>query len=455
MLYIPESPLSGQIITLLKPVGKEIPLRLGEIIEGQVVDIFPYGGLTLKVKGGYLPARTNLNFEKQETLFLKVLGQSGEGGELAFQFLNSKTGPEGRQSQAKTSLGFDLEKIEDLTKKLSDLILKNNGPGIEEGKDPGSILVPRSLDVQKIRGLLEGLLKALPSNIQSLSRGLRNQIQQLLQFSLKGSGQDIQTKIAQLPTQLPEGLNIPDLVQGLKGAQLFFGERFNAEQLKTALENSGVVLESKLRAFVNSNDNDVLILNNAKIKNDIKSILLQLKAMLEQKGEPQNSPGLIGKILGGLEKTLGKEVGPFQKTQGRIETLLKDVETYQLLSKISDSFYSFLPVCWAELKRGELVFKRRQQSRGTSYSCAIHLDLEKLGPISVFIFMQDRDFFMTFQVDQLDLKAMIQTHLEELRKNFSREGLNLKNISLLGRSENLPDPFDFVESEETIISIRV
>ena len=86
MLYIPESPLSGQIITLLKPVGKEIPLRLGEIIEGQVVDIFPYGGLTLKVKGGYLPARTNLNFEKQETLFLKVLGQSGEGGDWPSNF---------------------------------------------------------------------------------------------------------------------------------------------------------------------------------------------------------------------------------------------------------------------------------------------------------------------------------------------------------------------------------
>jgi len=94
MFVIPESPLTGQILTLIKPVGKEIPFRVGEIIEGLVSDIFPAGGLTIKVKGGFLPARTDLDFQKNEILFLKVLGQGSGGGELMLQFLGRKPEPD-------------------------------------------------------------------------------------------------------------------------------------------------------------------------------------------------------------------------------------------------------------------------------------------------------------------------------------------------------------------------
>jgi hypothetical protein len=79
--------LSEQIITLLKPLGRDITFRLGEIIEGQVADTFPCGGLTIKVKGGYLPVRTELPFEKNEIIFLKVLGQDKKDGKLILQLI--------------------------------------------------------------------------------------------------------------------------------------------------------------------------------------------------------------------------------------------------------------------------------------------------------------------------------------------------------------------------------
>ena len=75
------------MITILKPLGKEIQFRRGEIIEGMVADTFPYGGLTIKVKGGYLPARSELPFEKNEIIFLKVLVEGKKDGKLVLQLI--------------------------------------------------------------------------------------------------------------------------------------------------------------------------------------------------------------------------------------------------------------------------------------------------------------------------------------------------------------------------------
>jgi hypothetical protein len=135
---------------------------------------------------------------------------------------------------------------------------------------------------------------------------------------------------------------------------------------------------------------------------------------------------------------------------------LKDVQTFQLLSKVTDSFYTYLPVQWAELKRGELVFKRRRQPSGeTSYSCGIHLDLNRLGAVSVFIYMHQRDFFVTFKVAHQGLNDLIQGHLEDLKKHFRDAGLNLKTISTVTEMDHIPDPSDRIESEETLVSIRI
>jgi hypothetical protein len=103
-----------------------------------------------------------------------------------------------------------------------------------------------------------------------------------------------------------------------------------------------------------------------------------------------------------------------------------------------------------------LVFKRRRQpSGGSSYSCGIHLDLERLGPVSVLIYMQHRDFFVTFKVDHPDLNALIHSHLPLLKENFRQGGLNLKTITSMMAGGDVPDPFDRIESDDTIVSIRI
>ena len=455
---IQDTLLTSQLLTLIKPMGKDVPIRLGEIIEAQVVDLFPSGGLTLKVKDGYFPARTDLVLAQNDTIFLKVLGFGGSGKELTLQLLSTKTGSKEIETEAKPSVTVDQEKIENLIKEAANLISKLKGQGAEEVYNLESILPKRSLEIGRLNVVLKDLFEAIPANSQLLSKEVRTQIQQVLQASLKGLGQDVQERMIQLLKQLPEEMNGLLLAQNLKDEWLVSMEGLLGGQLKTALENSGVVLEAKLRALVESNaDGKPMAFSDiSKIQKDFKAVLLQLKEVFQQTKDQDLPAGFFQRLLTGVEKGRGEETRPFQKILGGVDTLLKDVETFQLLSKLSDSFCTFLPIQWEALKRGELVFKRRrQESGGASYSCGIHLDLEKLGPVSAFIFMHLRTFFVTFKVEHSELKAMIQSHFAELQENFSRQGMNLKNISLLGRADPVVDPFERIESEETIINIRI
>ncbi|MBI5607170.1 MAG: flagellar hook-length control protein FliK [Deltaproteobacteria bacterium] len=439
MIRIQETPSAGPILTLIKPVGREIPVRIGEIIEAQVVDLFPSGGLTLKVKGGYLPARTNLAFEKNDTLSLKVLDWKGAAGELRLQLLDNKTGA-GEANRTQSFPGDENERIEDLTRKAADRIINLFNARAEEGQPPESI--PSG----KQRDLLGSLFKTLPSDIKVLPKSLRDEIQHVLQTSLKGPGLDITERLTQLFQLAKEEISSPPLLQNLQEKLLVSMDGLAFDQLKNALENSGIVLEAKLKAMAGSGalgGKDVFQIES-KINKDIKGFLLQLQEILEQK------------TMGEAERGRQGTAHPDEKTLGGVETLLKDIETFQLLSKISDSFYTFLPVQWAELKRGELIFKRRTApSGGTSYSCGIHLELEKLGPVSAFIFMQDRDFSLTFKVGHPGLNTIIHSCLGELKENFNRAGLNLKNFTFLRESEEMEDPINRIETDETIVSIRV
>ena len=452
MILIQESPLSGQIITLLRPVGKEIPFRMGEIVEGQVADIFPSGGLTIKVKGGYLPVRSELNFEKNETIFLKVLGEGKKNGELILQLINNKTLSPGEEQLANTGGPTGMGRMEDPVRKATELILKIISSGVESGKAPTG----QTLEIGKLRMVLGELLTSLPINIQSLPRGLRTQLQNALPAPVEGLFSDIQEKILQIIKELTGEVQYSLSSNNLKDI-LIPVEGLDSWNLKSALQNSGILLEAKLRAMVKSDHQGepAALTDNSKIGHDLKAIMLQLKENIQGKRELDSPTGFLQKFLE-LGTRSGEKESPFsEKVLGVVNNLVKDVEIFQLFSKVSDSLHTFLPIRWDQLKQGELVLKRRQQSKGMSYSCGIHLDLERLGPVSVFLYMQSRDFYVNFKTDHPQLKAMIHSHLEELQEAFSREGLNLKSIKILEKRDTQSDPLERIESEETIVNIRI
>jgi hypothetical protein len=451
MIRIQEIATAGQFVTLVKPVGKEVPLRLGEILEGQVVDIFPEGGLTIKVKGGFLPARTGLDFQKDQNIQLKVMTQRGPNGELILQVIDPKPDSLSLFDKRPVLPDSRQQTIESLTRQVSDLIGKMTDSGGDGVAGAGNGNQALALETNRLNHLLESLLKALPSNVESVPKTLRAQLQHILQNSLTGMGKDIQERVALLLSHMAEDMNEPLLVPNLKDRLLVSVEEMAANQFKTALENSGVALEAKLKSL-SVHPSEAL-----KINKDLKAILLQIKEAMEQEEGVEPKNGAIEKMNWFGSNNRGEGFLSEPKIFSEVNGLLKDLSAFQLLSKISDSFWTFLPVQWQDLKNGDLVFKRRTASNGdVSYSCGIHLDLgDEMGHISVFMVYQFRDFNLTLKVDHPGLKAEVDSHLKDLKENFKSGGLTLRNVSLLGKNDEIPDPFDHPESGETIINIRI
>lgn len=448
MILIQESPASGQILNLLNPVGKEIPFRLGEIIEGQVADIFPSGGLTIKVKGGFLPVRTDLNFKKNETLFLKVLGQERKNGEIVLQLINTKT----RSAGEDLWIGKSEEKVEDPLRNASNLIMKLISPVIDNRKAP----MGQQWEIDKLREVLGELLNSLPSNMKAIPQGLRIELQHALRTALPGLIPDIQGRILQLIRELPREIEYSLLKENLAGI-LIPMEDLDSGRLKNALDDTGVLLEAKLRALSKNlfAGEPSAPSEKSKLGNDLKLIILQLKEAIQYRKEPDSAAGFIERFREGSAKSGERELPFSQNILRTIDTLIKGVETFQLISKISDSFYTFLPVLWNDLKRGELTLKRKQQPKGISYSCVIHLELERMGPISVLLFMQSRNFYINFKTDHPVLNRFISSRLEDLQESFNREGLNLRSVSVLEKGDPRSDILESMESGETLINIRI
>jgi len=566
-----EENVAKSAFMLVKPLGKEISLKLGEILEAQVVDLFPGGGLTLKVKDSYLPVRTDLAFTLGKTVSLKVVDVGGPGKEVVLQIVGEKSPLIAPESSAPFQGGGKEEQIGTLSQQLLNLIreksrftadgpligrpqnlpsaelkelkillgdllrmldnepltlsektkselrqilqscsflrgpvhsdpaldlviqLIDNKIGLYEekginplpGTDPARIKdLNRSIldeiirlispeqgdgpvqqgassrpapDMAKLKSLFEDLLKTLPADIRTLPRGVRNEIQILLQASLKGLGDDVQQALVRLSDQLPENMADPFLMQRLKSG-LLAPEGLQASELKEALENTGIVFEAKVKSLLEAlpQRESGKTAGHPKIDGDLKGALLEIKRLLSEMMQQDPSLGDRPDWVDGTGPQKGEGVPPFAKEPGGVETLLHDIQTYQALSKVTDSFYTYLPIHWSELKRGELVFKRRQHPTGEgSYSCGIHLDLKRLGSLSAFIYMQRLDFFVTFKVDHPGLNRLIQSHLDDLKENFRRAGMNLKTLSSFRDPGDLPDPSGRIESEQTLVSIRI
>lgn len=190
------------------------------------------------------------------------------------------------------------------------------------------------------------------------------------------------------------------------------------------------------------------------IQNDLKAVLLELKQrllMAPDGSRPAQEPGALA-----AAKDTGHDAVALKNLQGTIEGLLKDIETFQALSKTTDSFYTFLPVNWQELKDGEVSFKRGRAgtSGGPSCSCRINLNLAESGNLSILVLMNNKDFFISFKADKPETHSVINTNLDELKSSFVQKGMNLKAAHVLDQADTSMEKLDRLGSSERIISIK-
>lgn len=463
--------LGNIFLTIEKPAGKAISLKLGEIVKAEVIDILPSGGVTLKVKGDFITAKTEVPLEKSAVAFFKVTDLPAEGKDLKLQFMGYT--PESANEQKMTLPYFNLKEspipklIQELTNSLSGI--KNSAVS---GKEADSL-------TSKLQNINSEILKALPSDINSLPKEVRMQLQNLLKASLKITGQSIQARLDNFISQLPEGIKNHPLVQNLTKDLTVSIEKLLQTPIKGVLQDTGVALETKLKAIVEmfqqmeysgslkaeaGSQEEVTILPQGKdavahepkqpqlqhditaIKKDLKAGLLQLKQLIMEEGK-ETIKTFSGHDLTAAQKESAVRV---------IDGLIKDIETFQVLSKTTDSFYTFLPINWQELKDGEVSFKRgRSDAKGISYSCRINLDLERFGKLSVMVIMYNKEFLVCFRAENPAFQAILNNNAKELQDSFIARGLNLKAVNVLDSNDTSLEQFERLESFENQVNIKV
>jgi hypothetical protein len=487
----PNIPDIGSTLTIIKPLGKPVSFKIGEIIEAKVLDVFSTGGIALKIKGSVLTAQAEMSLLKDSTVLFKVTGTDKQGSELKLQFMGY-TGNAVQPQPGETAKSLILNRlIEDLSgmlsknipsKDVSEVIaqlikalpsdmrtvprellvrlqdlLKTGVPLKDLSAVMDQIIktlpadmraVPRGLLVQlqdqmktditdkKAADIIEQFIRALPPDLNTVPKKLLVRLQDLLKTGMTKTGENIQVKLDKLMDLLPELLSPGDpLIKSMKNLRedlmIRIDNVLNAS-LKNALADTGVSLEAKLKALaelLQRIDKPLSPADVAQLKTDLKAQLLQLREQFFVTNK-------------GGEAEL-------------VNTLLKDIETFQLLSKATDSFSTFLPVTWDELKKGEISFrKNRRDSRGNSFSCRLNLDLESFGEISIIVLMADREFSVYMKAERGSFREMLNASLHELHDRFSGSGLLLRNASVLDK-ELSGEELERLESFERIVNIKI
>ena len=437
------------LLILTTAADKLLKVKPGEVLQGQVVDVLPGGEVRLRIMGNLFHARSPLPLPPDTGVLLRVLGmKTGDGPpEIQLQFLQT-VAPQETASELPASKNVLLET-------LSRQLALN----LPAGGKPG----------EGFAATVEKLLKALPDDPAALPRGIRSQLLSLLQTGLRSTGESIRNRLGTLleTSAWQASPEFAELTDSLANLFQDIG-RILEVSLKSALENTGVTLETKLMALARrlEAEGDLPLRDPtaalpdgfspqaSHVGLDLKARLLQLRQLLQNQESPQPQTPLAPDALS--EKGAAEGKSSSAQTLATVDGLLQDIESFQLLSKLTDSFYTFLPIAWKGLKDGEIAFKRNAAGPGgTSHYCLIRLDFEQLGKLTIVAMLQGRDFFVSFKTDHDGMRTALNGHVQELELMFAEQGLNLKGVNIFSEGESRLEPFERLESFESIVSIKI
>lgn len=338
---------------------KGLRLNPGEIVKAEVMNILSTGDITLKIKGILIPVKSEIPLEIGQKLTLKVKGSIGEDvlrlqsirdeiTKKTFEHLKAKIEP----------LLHDLESIGDSQKGIS-----------------------------RFDRLIHQLLKAIPDNLSLLPLDIKSRLIEILIRKLKTNREEMNNGLDIL---IREGIRLKEIKslinQPMEGS------------LKEMLENSGVLLETKIKLVLDSETPEKEL--SFLLKDDIKANLLRLAGK-----EPANK---------------------------MINSHIRDIETFQAISKITNSFFTFLPIIWNDLKDADILFKKGVDKKEEgSFSCRINLNLERYGRVTVTIILKGKNFFVSFMIEDADFRKVVEDNRDLLQRSFTDRGMNLKAINIM------------------------
>ena len=235
---------------------------------------------------------------------------------------------------------------------------------------------------------------------------------------------------------LPE--SIKTAIPELKGLEKLLpdAKKLNGNVIRAFVETSGVALETKLKVAV-LKDPESLLRNIMALQSDgdLKGMLLKLDNILKDAAVIQ---------------TLKHAGFKASDMSDMVEKFIRNIEFFQLTSRVNDMFYTFMPVLWEGLKDGEFLFKKKKDGERDSYACDINLDLERLGKLSVSVTGMDKAFYVSFFIEQPEVAAIVTSGKKALQERFASQGLMLKVITI-----NQKKRVDFGKAQNQGVNLKI
>ena len=150
--------------------------------------------------------------------------------------------------------------------------------------------------------------------------------------------------------------------------------------------------------------------NEAKISDDMKSVLLQMQDELASKTDPKS-------------QDLAKQV----------DKLLTQIEYQQLTSLTSNSNYVYLPFFWEMLEDGNISMKKTEEEK---FFCQINLTLKDFGKVDLMLALYDKNKLdLTVYAQREHFKVAIRDNMQKLKIALNNVDLIPVNIKLLDMKE--------------------
>ncbi len=198
------------------------------------------------------------------------------------------------------------------------------------------------------------------------------------------------------------------------------------QQLKSALENSGLFTEARL-------------LGNTAHASDLKLNLMRLFQLIQSQITQQTQTGARPNISAERQDASpGLGVRLFEGLLKQLDATLARIQTHQLASLPQDdttrqTWQFELPILHGhKVDAWQIHIGKERASQAESHeevwNLSLHVDLQPLGPMRIQLALQGDAISTTIWTEQATTSELVKTHLKTLRQAFERAGLEVKKL---------------------------
>lgn len=258
--------------------------------------------------------------------------------------------------------------------------------------------------------------KILTNNIKNdISLNLKEVVSQVKNNFLIEGFLSLKKAIVLIMEQV-ENVNTKSTIEIKKELKTIEGKIESVQENKTNNSKINIVKDllsqvTKTVDTINSSNIQELLKNNiGSIKNiseDIKSVLLKIKEM--------------------VEKDIPNEMQA-KELKTNIDKVLSQIDYYQLSSYTSNTNHSFISFMQDELNDVDIKFNNGNKDE---FSCMINLTLQQYGDLKILLLLDKKNSLsINIGVEKQNFKQMIQTSMQELRIKINSIGLSLINLNV-------------------------